>query len=819
MSLTKSTNNGGSRTKDDDTSEVGSEFLLAMRATTNPDDYTALQSIQNLWENVPPNWSGSDPCGANWDGIGCINSRIVSITLASMGLRGQLSGDIAGLTKLQTLSLNSNKFIGPIPPSIGALSSLYWLDLADNKLSGRIPVSSATEPGLDLLVNTKHFHFGKNQLSGEIPPQLLSANMTLIHLLLDSNELTGNIPATLADVQSLEVVRLDRNSLSGQVPPNLNKLVNIHELFLSNNDLTGPLPDLTGLDSLHYLDMSNNTFNASNLTWFSTLPSLTTLVMENTNLQGEIPHAIFGLRQLQSVILRNNRLNGTLSIGPNNSNDLQLIDLQNNSIEYFTEKAGGYGIEIVLLGNPYCQEGATKSYCILPQKANSSYSTPINCSTPECRPDQIASPKCICANPYTGILFFRAPSFSDLGNSSIYASLEQNLMFSFHSQHLPVDSVSLSYPSKNLDHYLTLNLQVFPSGQEHFNRSAIAGIGFVLSNQTFKPPNSFGPFFFIANVYEFFCGIPSGSHKSSISLIIGAAAGSVVLITLLLLAGVYALRQKRRAEVAAKHIDPFASWNSTKTSAGVPELKSARSFTFEEVKKYTDDFSENNDLGSGGYGKVYKGTLPGGLMVAIKRAKHGSMQGHLEFKTEIELLSRVHHKNLVSLVGFCFDKAEEMLVYEFIPNGTLKDSLSGISSIRSLDSFQFLHLPASKLGLCTCSVVGEVRQAVNKTKDLCNLYEMIDPLIVSDVTPKSLEKFVDLALRCIQEEGVHRPTMSEAVKELENIMELAGVNPNSESASTSGSYQEASKGYEHPYYGESLFVYSGGYSPMKVEPK
>lgn len=63
--------------------------------------------------------------------------------------------------------------------------------------------------------------------------------------------------------------------------------------------------------------------------------------------------------------------------------------------------------------------------------------------------------------------------------------------------------------------------------------------------------------------------------------------------------------------------------------------------------------------------------------MAIKRAQHGSMQGGLEFKTEIELLSRVHHKNLVGLVGFCFDQGEQMLVYEFMANGTLRESLSG----------------------------------------------------------------------------------------------------------------------------------------------
>lgn len=69
--------------------------------------------------------------------------------------------------------------------------------------------------------------------------------------------------------------------------------------------------------------------------------------------------------------------------------------------------------------------------------------------------------------------------------------------------------------------------------------------------------------------------------------------------------------------------------------------------------------------------------LTDGQQVAIKRAQHGSKQGGVEFKTEIELLSRVHHKNLVGLLGFCFEQGEQMLVYEYMPNGSLRDSLSG----------------------------------------------------------------------------------------------------------------------------------------------
>lgn len=85
--------------------------------------------------------------------------------------------------------------------------------------------------------------------------------------------------------------------------------------------------------------------------------------------------------------------------------------------------------------------------------------------------------------------------------------------------------------------------------------------------------------------------------------------------------------------------------------------------------------------------QVYKGTLVDGQIIAIKRSQKGSMQGIREFKNEIELLTRVHHKNLVKLIGFCFDQEEQILVYEFISNGTLMDSLSGTSfkSFRSCE--------------------------------------------------------------------------------------------------------------------------------------
>ncbi|XP_009757853.1 proline-rich receptor-like protein kinase PERK15 [Nicotiana tabacum] len=104
---------------------------------------------------------------------------------------------------------------------------------------------------------------------------------------------------------------------------------------------------------------------------------------------------------------------------------------------------------------------------------------------------------------------------------------------------------------------------------------------------------------------------------------------------------------------------------------------SQSTFTYEELVRATDGFSDANLLGQGGFGYVHKGVLPNGKEVAVKQLKAGSGQGEREFQAEVEIISRVHHKHLVSLVGYCITGAQRMLVYEFVPNNTMEFHLHG----------------------------------------------------------------------------------------------------------------------------------------------
>ncbi|KAG6641552.1 hypothetical protein CIPAW_09G081600 [Carya illinoinensis] len=107
---------------------------------------------------------------------------------------------------------------------------------------------------------------------------------------------------------------------------------------------------------------------------------------------------------------------------------------------------------------------------------------------------------------------------------------------------------------------------------------------------------------------------------------------------------------------------------------GVDEISSADSLQFDigTIKIATDNFSDTNELGKGGFGIVYKGELPNRQEIAVERLSKTSQQGDLEFKDEVKLVATLQHRNLVRLLGFCLEGKERLLIYEFVPNASVE---------------------------------------------------------------------------------------------------------------------------------------------------
>lgn len=128
--------------------------------------------------------------------------------------------------------------------------------------------------------------------------------------------------------------------------------------------------------------------------------------------------------------------------------------------------------------------------------------------------------------------------------------------------------------------------------------------------------------------------------------------------------------------------------DAVSADGSLPHPTSMRYLSYEELKEATNNFEPTSMLGEGGFGRVFKGVLSDGTPVAIKKLTSGGHQGDKEFLVEVEMLSRLHHRNLVKLVGYYSnrDSSQSLLCYELVPNGSLEAWLHGTHLIELQNS-------------------------------------------------------------------------------------------------------------------------------------
>ncbi|KAJ6902878.1 proline-rich receptor-like protein kinase PERK9 isoform X2 [Populus alba x Populus x berolinensis] len=293
---------------------------------------------------------------------------------------------------------------------------------------------------------------------------------------------------------------------------------------------------------------------------------------------------------------------------------------------------------------------------------------------------------------------------------------------------------------------------------------------------------------------------------------IGAAIGTIMLILVGL--ALWCIRKQRKeiSGLNGVYVKPSSLGSSprsgstfTKTQSTAPLITSGSSsdcfslppessglgnsrplFAFEELVKATNGFSSQNLLGEGGFGTVYKGYLPDGRDVAVKQLKIGGGQGEREFKAEVEIISRIHHRHLVSLVGYCISDTRRLLVYDYVPNNTLhfhlhevgRPALDWATRVKiaagAARGLAYLHedchpriihrdIKSSNI-LLDINFEAKARPLLNHALENEEFESLADPRLEKNYIESEMFQMIEAAAVCVRHSATKRPRMGQVVR-------------------------------------------------------
>ncbi|XP_061373026.1 receptor-like kinase TMK4 [Gastrolobium bilobum] len=643
--------------------------------TVMADDAAVMSKLLKSLTPAPSGWSPATPF-CQWEGIKCDSSnRVITISISSLSLAGTLPSDLNSLSQLTSLSLQDNALSGPIP-SLANLSALETAFLGRNNFTS---VPAGAFAGLTSL---RRLSLGNNpNLVPWTIPSELTQSPNLNNLELGTASIAGDLPDFFDKLPSLQSVRLSYNNLTGGLPNSLaassivnlwlnnqdngltgtievlSKMTQLSQVWLHKNQLTGPIPDLSECNNLFDLQLRDN------------------------QLTGVVPSSLMGLLSLKNVSLDNNELQGPVP-------------------------AFGKGVKVTLDGiNSFCRDtpGPCDARVMVLLQVAEAFGFPIRLanSWKGNDPCQGWSFVVCTAGKITTVNFAKqglqgtiSPAFANLtdlrnlylNGNNLTGSIPESLITLSQLETLDMSNNNLSgdvpkFPSK---------VKLVTAGNVLLGQSISSGGGG--SGTTPSVGSAPG-------------GSPAESGNGS-SLTPGWIAG-IVIIAMFFVAVVlfvsckcyYKNRHRKFGRVNnpenGKGNVKLDVMSVSKGYGGVTsELQSQSSgdnsnlhvfeggtgnatISLQVLRQVTNNFSEDNILGRGGFGVVYRGELHDGTKIAVKRMESVAMGNKRmnEFQAEIAVLSKVRHRHLVALLGYCINGNERLLVYEYMPQGTLTQHL------------------------------------------------------------------------------------------------------------------------------------------------
>jgi len=647
---------------------------------TSPDAEVMFSLKKSL--NVPDSlgWSDPDPC--NWNHVVCSDEkRVTRIQIGRQNLQGTLPSNLRNLAQLERLELQYNNISGPLP-SLNGLSSLQVILLSVNKF---ISVPSDFFTGLSSLQSVE---IDNNPFSNWVIPESIKNASALQNFSANSANISGSIPGFFGpdSFPGLTILRLAFNDLEGELPASFSGS-QVQSLWLNGQKLSGGIDVIQNMTLLREVWLHSNGFSGP-LPDFSGLKDLESLSLRDNSFTGLVPESLVNLESLKFVNLSNNLLQGPMPVFKSSVS----VDMVKDSNRFCLPTPGLCDSRV----NTLLSIVKSMDY---PQRLADSWKGNDPCA------DWIGI---TCNNGNITVVNFEkmgltgsiSPDFASVKSLERLVLANNNLTGSIPQEITTLPGLKVLDVSNN---HLYGRVPAFTSNVI-VNTNGNPNIGKDVNSSTSSESPSASP---SANIGSGSGGSSRKSGKNSSTLIvviIFSVIGGVFLLSLigLLVFCLYKKKQKRFSRVQSPNemvIHPRHSGSDNESvkitvagsSISVGAISETHTIPASEqgdiqmveagnmvisiqvLRNVTNNFSEENILGWGGFGVVYKGELHDGTKIAVKRMESGviSGKGLTEFKSEIAVLTKVRHRHLVALLGYCLDGNEKLLVYEYMPQGTL----------------------------------------------------------------------------------------------------------------------------------------------------
>lgn len=607
-------------------------------------------------------------------------SELVNLYLYENALSGSIPFELGKLKKLEKLLLWQNNFVGVIPQEIGNCSSLTMIDLSLNSLSGSIPwtfgsltqleelmlsnnnVSGSIPSVLSNATNLIQLQLDTNQISGLIPPELGTLSKLVVFFAWQ-NQLEGSIPASLASCSNLQALDLSHNSLTGSLPPDLFQLKNLTKLLLISNDISGSIPpEIGNCSSLVRLRLGNNRIANEIPKEIGGLSSLNFLDFSGNRLSGSVPDEIGSCTELQMVDISNNTLEGPLPNSLSSLSGLQVLDVSTNRFVGPIPASLGRLVslnKLILAKNSFTGSippsiGLCSSLQLLDLSSNG-----LNGDIPVelCKIEALEIALNLSCNEFTGpipaqISALNKLSILDISHNKLQGDLSPlSRLDNLVSLNISYNNFTGYLPDNKLFRQLSTSDLAGNQGLCSFGRDScfltnVAGSGIEKNESDIKR---------------------SRRLKLALALLITVTIAMVIMGTIAVIRAQRTIRGDDESEMGESwpwQFTPFQKLN----------------FSVEQVLRCLID---SNVIGKGCSGVVYRADMNNGEVIAVKKlwpttmaaASNGCTEDKCgvrdSFSAEVKTLGSIRHKNIVRFLGCCWNRNTRLLMYDYMPNGSL----------------------------------------------------------------------------------------------------------------------------------------------------